>query len=588
MIIGNYIEEKLIDNWKFQLDQEDLGEQEEWFSESCDRSDWNVVTVPGAWDYYYDALWGYEGIGWFCAEIPAGSANIKLWQRINFQSVAGHTRVWINGNLAGENIGRYMPFEVDATPYLYYDRPNHVVIRTDNAQRHEWLPGAVRIEWAQYGGILQPVTLLSTNHCYISDVAVNAVPEGASASIVIDVEITNRSEKDFSGRIEISALIGCDCKQSIELACPGNSKIARRLNMKAPAVKLWTIDKPVLYPMEISLVENDLTVHAKHTRFGCRTIEVRENQIYLNNEPLLVKGVNRYDEYAQYGVTVPVDLIQKDLTNIKGIGANLVRLHYPQAPVHLDIADEIGLLVIEEIPLNWWRPKEEEIEIHTQIIKNAEEFLERMIRRDRNHPCIIAWSMLNESDTDTKIGSTTAKKLIHKAHELDATRLVTFADCHYPLRELTREAFAEADFIGYNLYPGLGEEKSKMVHHISEMEEKVRKPMEVMLREAVGFFPDKPIVMTEFGSVSIFGLHGDSRFSEAHHAAYMEIAWQAIRSVPGVQGGILWCWADYYHRRCFIEPGGHIAAEYGPYGVVTVDRVPKQLPYQMLGKLFSE
>ena len=89
---------------------------------------------------------------------------------------------------------------------------------------------------------------------------------------------------------------------------------------------------------------------------------------------------------------------------------------------------------------------------------------------------------------------------------------------------------------------------------------------------------EKPVVVTEFGTHGIAGLHGDARFSEDYQAAYIAAVWQAITAVPGMVGGVLWCWADYYHRRGFFGTGkgAMLQSPYGPYGVVTVDRKPKR------------
>lgn len=581
MAIGNYIEEKIIQNWMFQMDQDDLGEKEEWFSNDHNRNDWNIVTVPGAWDYYDKALLAYEGIGWYFAEIPGEWANSELWQRVRFQSVSGHTKVWINGSLMGENTGRYLPFEVAATPSLYYDRTNILVIRTDNAPRHEWLPGSLVIEWVQYGGILQPVSLLGTNPCYISDMAIHALPEGTGAHVECEIELTNCAVTDFTGNICILASIEGDFSQNVEVICPKSSKTVKRVSLNIPFIKKWELDSPVLYGIKAVITEKDIPLHSVYSKFGLRTIETRGNQILLNGKPLFIKGVNRYDEYAPYGTTVPVDLIRKDLECIKETGANLIRVHYPQDTVHLEIADELGLLYMEEIPLNWWRPKEEEIEIHNRIIKSAEEFLEKMIRRDRNHPCLIAWSMTNESDTNTRIGMAAMKKLIQNTRELDGTRLVTFVVDYLP----DGEELKEVDFIAYNAYCGL--HHGEFAHHISDMVKLVKEPTEARLKEIVELYPNKPVVITEYGSMSIIGLRGDNRFSEAHHAAYIEKVWQAINNVSGVQGGVLWSWADYYHRRDFIGRGNHIHSVFGPYGVVTAERTPKQLPVQALARMYS-
>lgn len=121
-----------------------------------------------------------------------------IFQRVNY-----HAKVWLNGTLVGEHLNGYLPFEIAASPHLRSDGPNTLVVRVDNAPRDEWLPGSRTIEWVQYGGILQPVTLETTSSVYLSDLAIVVQPDGAGAQVRCAVEVTNESASDFSGQVRI-------------------------------------------------------------------------------------------------------------------------------------------------------------------------------------------------------------------------------------------------------------------------------------------------------------------------------------------------------------------------------------------------
>jgi beta-galactosidase/beta-glucuronidase len=161
-------------------------------------------------------------------------------------------------------------------------------------------------------------------------------------------------------------------------------------------VKLWSPDDPNLYHLNVELINDEgEAVEAIAERFGIRTIEVQGSKIVLNGKPIIIKGVNRYDEVDGYGPVVAEDIVRADLLKAKQAGVNCIRTHYPQDPVHLKIMDEVGLMLMEEIPLNWWlKPWELEAEAdeneNNEIIDRAEQVLEEMVKRDYNHPCLIA------------------------------------------------------------------------------------------------------------------------------------------------------------------------------------------------------
>src|SRR5262249_50980430 len=157
--------------------------------------------------------------------------------------------------------------------------------------------------------------------------------------------------------------------------------------------------------------------------------ETRGRDILLNGRRFVARGGNRYDEYGRFGPRPPRELLAADLRRMKDAGVNMVRVHYPQSPELLALCDQMGVVVGEEGPVNWWgndfSGKGEEV-LDEAILGQAVPALERMIRRDKNHPCVIIWSMANESRTATPAGISVMRKLIRRAKELDKDRLVTF------------------------------------------------------------------------------------------------------------------------------------------------------------------
>ncbi|MCS7222210.1 MAG: hypothetical protein N0A15_13120 [Anaerolineae bacterium] len=560
--------QELPEPWRFQVDPYDWGEGERWFATDFDRRDWAIVQVPGPWDLYEQALWAYEGVGWYATEIPADLVHTSRWQRLHFARVNRHAKVWLNGHLLGEHVGGHLPFELAITPYLRADGPNALVVRVDNRPSLSCVPGAKTIEWVLYGGILKPVFLVTTGLAYISDLRIIARPQDTRATILCEIEITNVSRDEFRGEITVTVKgPHHSLESSSAVRCPANEATIAVMSFDWAEAELWSPETPVLYEAQVCLREDGVMLDEVRDCFGIRAVEVRGDQILLNGVPLRVQGVSRYDEYGGYGPTVPADIVRQELLRIKRAGVNLIRTHYPQDPALLRMLDEIGLLMMTETSLCWWNVSslgEISHEHDESIIADAERTLAAMIRRDKNHPCIIAWSMANECGTDTEVGIAAMRRLLRVAKALDSTRLATFVAAGDARQHL---AFDEADFVGVNTYLGIF--TSEKPHRIAEFSAKVTEPTAALLRAFREHFQDKPIVVTEFGGQGIRGMRGDTAFTEDYQAAYIEAVWRAIMDA-GIAGGVLWCWADYYHRRDFIT-----YAPYGPYGVVTVDRKAK-------------
>jgi beta-glucuronidase len=238
----------------------------------------------------------------------------------------------------------------------------------------------------------------------------------------------------------------------------------------------------------------------------------------------------------------------------------------------LAIADEIGLLYMEEVPLNWWRaawhrkiPPEFE---NDRIIDVAEQALVEMVRRDGNHPSLVVWSVANECNTEDELGIHAMERLLRRAKELDPTRLVTYVANRAFAKQ---HAFALADFVAVNLYYGMWD--GEVAQNLADIETKVYAPTREALEQLLPLFPTKPLVLTEFGTIGIPGSGGDVRFSEDYQAAYLSAVWRAVIDVPQVSGAIAWCWADYRHRKGFEND---FPSYFGPFGVVGLDRRPKK------------
>ena len=303
---------ELSNGWQFQIDIRNIGEEERWFAEEFDRSGWGTATVPGAWDCYETALWGFEGIGWYAVTIDPEDFESGKRAELIFNRVMYYSKVWLNGEYIGENLGGYLPFSFNITRFLKPDRENILVIRVDNVPRIEWLPAAKQIEWIQYGGILQKVELVSTSQVYIGNLTINTEPENTGARIICSAVIVN--ETGAQSATELNIEIGRDpvlARGSVKVESGPDHSARISMALTLENVELWSPETPVLYRVTARLTENGAALDERTERFGIRKVSVEGTAILLNGKPVVIKGVNRYYEYGRFGPNVPEDILRE-------------------------------------------------------------------------------------------------------------------------------------------------------------------------------------------------------------------------------------------------------------------------------------
>ena len=571
---------RILNNWRFQTDIFDIGEKEAWFNDAFDKSDWARKPVPAAWDTYDESLWGYEGVGWYYTQINGRKLEKNSYIRLRFNRVGYFSKVWLNGRLIAENDDGYLPFEIDVSGLIDRKNINTLVIRVDNRPNDfKFLPQAQQIEWVQYGGILQSVELIQSGAIRIKDVIIKTEIKNEKANVRIIISLRNKLSEDKSVKMALRLIneSGEAVEKSLILVCPADSSIFDSLLLKINKPALWSPENPSLYNLSVAISHDEKIIDAEDYYFGIRTIKTAGRRLILNDKLIYLKGVNRYDILGRKGHMTDENTIRRDLLRIKELGANVIRVHYPQSSLMLDLADEIGLMIIEELPINWWGQNwwdNKSVEQDTSLLIYAKCMLQKMIERDKNHPCIIAWSMANESKTETKTGTYVINRLIKETRALDDTRLITFTVNNEAGRH---RAFENADFISCNIYYG-----NDNAYHIDLLDSLVRIASEKKLKAQCRYFPDKPLIVSEFGAAGLYGIHGDVIFSEEWQAEYIRQVWMAIKNVPECGGVVLWSWRDYYHRKYFTNT----YAPFGPYGILNVRSIPKKSFY-ILKKLYG-
>lgn len=492
-----------------------------------DDSNWRLVDLPHDWAIELGIDRGREdrehvehgfvpvgpdypqnSVGWYrkTFNIPAEDEGRRI--SIEFDGVFRDCIVWVNGHRMGRHASGYVPFRYDITDQLNYGGENVVAVRVDASQYEGW--------WYEGAGMYRHVWLVKTAplHVALDGVWIRAEVDG---TVRVDTQVLGATSPyelisqvcDSGGTVVATVATSVGERHS--------QVISQTLNVHSPA--LWSCETPSLYSMRTTLVQNRVQVDQVVTRFGFRSLEWRPDAgFFLNGKQVKIKGTCNHRDHAGVGAALPDRLHRWRIEQLKEMGSNAFRCaHYPHAKELLDACDELGMLVMCE----------------NRVASSAPEHLrdfETMIRRDRNHPSVILWSIGNEEHTIqwSKAGERIGRTLVDLAHQLDSTRAVTAAMHDKGLGE----GFANVvDVHGWN-YMKVG---NIDLHHAHR--------------------PEQPIVSSEESSVVCTrGEYADDK-ERGYLSAYdarvpswgmtAERWWSFVAERPWHAGGFVWTGFDY-------------------------------------------
>ena len=544
--------------WSFALDPMGVGETGNWYREGAPLGRWDKVTVPHCFsvDPRYQF---YTGTAWYRRTFPWQKAAGKR-VILHFDAAYYETAVWINNRKVGTHEGGYTPFQFDITDYLKNDAvagsENTMAISVNNnTWRVGTIPGAKDNNepndpfpgWVNYGGLIRPVYLTVEPEVYIENVKIDATPDLAKGTATLNIKTRVRNAGSQAIMPKIAFRVTQNEKPLIltwkqkSSSVAGNQTVVLEAEtvLKAGEVKLWSIDQPTLYDVQVSTNTDTVQTHV-----GIRKVEVRNAQLLLNGQPIKVAGGNRVVDYPGLGSLEPDWLVEKDMRLMKEAGMELQRLtHYTPSETVYDWADRNGMLIITEA--GNWQLTPREMDNDTIRTKFRQQFRE-MAERDWNHPCIIAYSVGNEYLSEQPAGQRWTKDMIAYARQLDPTRLYTFASMR--LNTLPKKPEDEAsqycDFVSTNTYG----------NHLN------------VLKHIHSLYPDKPIFISEYGT------RADGKSGEAGQVSYLDKFLADVRQLPYVVGASWWSFNDYLSRHNGTNPDGT-----RPWGLVRGDRSERPL-----------
>lgn len=428
-----------------------------------DDASWRRVDVPHDWSiegpYDQDATTGGSGgylptgIGWYRRSftLPAASRGRRI--TIEFDGVYQNSDVWINGHHLGRRPNGYVSFQYDLTPHLVAGE-NVVAVRVDNSNQ----PNS---RWYSGSGIYRHVWLTATDPLHVAQWGTFVTtPEigTAGAQVLVQNRIVNDGAGGRKGSIRTVILDSAgtpvaEAEAALDIAGGREAEVRQQLHVARPA--LWSPGSPVMYTLRTSVLDSGArTVDETDTPFGIRHIAWEPDRGFvLNGERLKLLGVNLHHDGGPVGAAVPEAVWERRLILLKKMGTNAIRTsHNPPAPEFLDLCDRLGLLVMDEAFDEWTHGKVE-FGYHRYFEDWAEQDLVDFIRRDRNHPSVVLWSLGNEiGEQHAPGGDEVLRKLVEIAHNEDATRPVTTGNDHiYADDGATTNAFLQLlDVVGYN------------------------------------------------------------------------------------------------------------------------------------------
>lgn len=446
------------DGWKFKLG-DSTGAQQPGFSDN----DWTSLSVPHDWSpalgFNKNSPGGSDsgfmdgGVGWYRKTFTLDSSHAGKRIFIDFDGVYMNSQVWINGTSLGSWPYGYTTFQYDLTQYVKTDGSSNVVaVRVDNKQPNSrWYTGSgiYRNVWLT---VLDPVHI-AFNGGFITTPTVSAT----SATVSAAVEIENQSTSAASVKVRASVydpsgtLVGSNTSTATNTGANGKTTVTQSITVANP--KLWSIESPLLYQARIELLVGDQVVDTYTVPIGLRWTKFDPNTgFYLNDKPMKIWGNCMHHDLGALGSAVNARAIERQVQILKGMGSNGIRTsHNPPAPELLDAADRLGMLIMDEAFDVWEAGKNPAYDYHIYFNDWAQRDLQAFVRRDRNHPSVIMWSIGNEIAGATVA---TGTKLRDWVKAMDTTRPVTWGANHMKADPAQREVAAILDLQGYNYFVG--------------------------------------------------------------------------------------------------------------------------------------
>lgn len=516
---GGRKKESLNGYWHYGVDQYDTCLRANWYKEQyydeegrtlpVDFSfdEWPVMKLPCCWNMQQEAYKLYEGSFVFTRRFRYEKQGAeRVFLKIGAANYV--CRVFLNKQYVGMHRGGSTPFYLEITDFLQTE--NRILLTCDNTRKSTQVP-MENTDWFNYGGVYRDIELIRVPEIFIRDLRINLEPDNTDYN-VIEAELELSDMTSGTAELEIP---GLGIRQEIPVK---DGRGQCRIGAKPT---LWTPENPVLYDIRVSFGADLVS-----DRMGFRTIKAEGNTIYLNGEPVFLRGISCHEESVENGKALTGEERLENLKLAKELGCNYMRLaHYPHNEQTARLADELGILLWEEIPVYW------AIAFHNkETLADAKNQLLELMRRDYNRASVIIWSVGNENaDTDARLAF--MGELANTAHDYDHTRMVSAACLVDGEKNQICDRLCDyLDVIGINEYCGW---------YTPDFEK-----LPEMLNNS---HPAKPVVITEFGADARPGQRGTiaDKFSEDCQAYVYERQVETLEKSDYIKGMTPWILYDF-------------------------------------------
>ncbi|KAJ3645522.1 hypothetical protein Zmor_023171 [Zophobas morio] len=545
------------------------GHIDEWYSinfRELDELDIQLMPVPASYnDLGTDPdLRDHVGPVWYQRTffVPKSWSGQKVW--IRFSSVCRAAEVWVNGEwVVSHDIG-HLPFQAEISSLVTYGTENTVTVAVDNTLTATTVPqgsiselvsGRIKqsytFDFFNYAGIDRPVVLYTTPSTYIDDVTVSTDIDGANGFVnyLISVEGTDT----VTAKVSLLDKAGNEVVSDTVL---NGSLFVQNANFWWPY--LMDPNPGYLYSLQVELLDASANLVDKYVLpVGIRTISWDSKTVKVNDKPIYLRGFGRHEDSDIRGKGLDLSLIVRDYNLIKWIGANSYRTsHYPYAEEIMDLADELGIMIIDECPaVNTENFSDE-------LLENHKKSLTELIQRDKNRPGVVMWSAANEPRTQYQAAEDYYKQVVAHIKSLDTSRPVTVVNNQGADNEHSGQFI---DVASCNVYHGWYDATGDIDVIVSQVLSAAKRWNELH---------DIPVIMTEYGADTQEGLHilpsfvWSEEYQDALLSKYFE-AFDQMREEGFFVGEMIWNFADFKTAQTYTRVGGN------KKGVFTRNRQPK-------------
>lgn len=571
-----------------------------------DHGEWRQIDLPHDWSVEgpfaaanpSGAPGAYlpTGDGWYrkAFHIPPGIEGRKVF--IEFDGVYMNSEVWINGHHLGKRPYGYLGFEYDLTPHLKFGGRNVIAVRVDNTLQ----PSA---RWYSGTGIYRHVWMKITDPVHVAHWGTYVItPEITAEQARVAIETTIRNHHADGRKVVVkqslldpSQAVVATTESTAEVPAGGEGIAQQQLTVGNPA--RWSPETPNLYTIRTELRVGDRVTDVYDSPLGIRTIRFdREKGIFLNDQPIIMQGMCNHQDLGPLGAALWDRALERRMKMLKEMGVNALRTaHYPHSPEFMRLADEMGFLVVNETFDEWRRgwtfedgqlvsSKEDRGKARNGYNRYFTEWAERdlidHLKRDRNHPCVIMWSIANEVPEAQKYGETkTVQVLRDIVRKIDPTRPVTAGINH--IRTANETGFLDhLDIVGYNGGGGscfLYEEDHKRfpnrIIYASEVPHSLQTRGEYRTHTN---YREKEHPAPNLTETEVFP-ETDAWYESSYDNAAVRInardSWHLTKTLPFVLGEFRWTGFDY------IGESGGWPRVLGNFGVIDLVHFPKDTYY---------